>query len=87
MYKLCLNSSYLSVNMSIDILDRDNKNVLVFIDIAAAGYNLIQLVIRCMLISSPQKQDMRGSYKHLAWFSFLLDQVRSTSTYFCQTNT
>ncbi|KAJ0677137.1 putative casparian strip membrane protein [Helianthus annuus] len=49
--------------------------VLVFIDIAAAGYNLIQLVIRCMLISSPQKQDMRGSYKHLAWFSFLLDQA------------
>ncbi|XP_024980615.1 CASP-like protein 2C1 [Cynara cardunculus var. scolymus] len=48
--------------------------VLVFIDIAAAGYNLIQLVIRGLL-SSHLKPDMTTSYKHLAWLSFLFDQV------------
>ncbi|KAJ9557791.1 hypothetical protein OSB04_012405 [Centaurea solstitialis] len=48
--------------------------VLVFIDIAAAGYNLIQLVIR-RLLSSHLKPDMKTSYKYLVWLSFLLDQV------------
>ncbi|KAI3711789.1 hypothetical protein L1987_70335 [Smallanthus sonchifolius] len=48
--------------------------VLVFMDIAAAGYNLIQLVIRGLL-SSHLKPDMGGSYKHLAWLSFLFDQA------------
>ncbi|KAK9060644.1 hypothetical protein SSX86_021350 [Deinandra increscens subsp. villosa] len=48
--------------------------VLVFIDISAAGYNLIQLVIRGLLYSH-WKPDMKGPYKHLAWFSFLLDQA------------
>ncbi|KAI3790452.1 hypothetical protein L2E82_03499 [Cichorium intybus] len=48
--------------------------VLVFIDIAAAGYNLIQLVLRGLL-SSHLKPNMNGSYKHLAWVSFLFDQA------------
>nr|XP_043625155.1 CASP-like protein 2C1 [Erigeron canadensis] len=50
--------------------------VLVFIDIAVAGYNLVQLVLR-FLLSSHLKQDIKkGSYyKHLAWLSFLFDQA------------
>ncbi|KAK1414058.1 hypothetical protein QVD17_29796 [Tagetes erecta] len=54
--------------------DMNDLFVLVFLDIAAAGYNIILLVIR-RLLSSRLKPDMRGSYKHLAWFTFLFDQA------------
>ncbi|PWA58201.1 CASP-like protein [Artemisia annua] len=47
--------------------------VLVYMDIAAAGYNMIQLIIRGLL-SSHINPDIEGSYKHLAWLSFLFDQ-------------
>ncbi|XP_071742138.1 CASP-like protein 2C1 [Rutidosis leptorrhynchoides] len=48
--------------------------VFVFIDIAVAAFNMIQLVIRG-LCSSHLKQDIKGTYKHLAWLSFLFDQA------------
>ncbi|CAI9285546.1 unnamed protein product [Lactuca saligna] len=54
--------------------DMNALYVLVFMDVAVAGYNLVQLVIRGLL-SSHMKQDMNGSYKHLAWISFLFDQA------------
>ncbi|GJT14497.1 RNA-directed DNA polymerase, eukaryota, reverse transcriptase zinc-binding domain protein [Tanacetum coccineum] len=53
--------------------------VLVYMDIAAAGYNMIQLIIRGVL-SSNLKPDIEGSYKHLAWLTLLFDQSRQQQT-------
>ncbi|KAL8223500.1 hypothetical protein R6Q57_018975 [Mikania cordata] len=65
---------FISYSRTATFKDLNALFVVVFIDIAAAGYNVIHLVIRG-LISSHLKQDMRGSYKHFAWFFFLFDQV------------
>eukprot|EP00257_Ricinus_communis_P011848 XP_002533365.2 CASP-like protein 2C1 [Ricinus communis] len=47
--------------------------VLVYVDAVAAAYNLIQLG-RCYFLAS-SKGNFKGSYRYMAWGSYLLDQV------------
>ncbi|KAM7472802.1 hypothetical protein LguiA_010985 [Lonicera macranthoides] len=48
--------------------------ILVFIESAAAAYNMLQLV-KCLLSSSGFKGDTNGLNKNIAWACFLLDQA------------
>ncbi|XP_076897479.1 CASP-like protein 2C1 [Bidens hawaiensis] len=66
---------FVSYSRTATFKDMNVLFVLVFLDIAAGGYNLIQLLIKYLLYKQYQKLDMRGSYKHLAWFSVLIDQA------------
>lgn len=66
---------FYTVSKTATFRDLNALTVLVWIDAVAAAYNVLQLLRHFIFPTSKWKYEYGGSYRCMAWFSYLFDQA------------